>query len=147
MFESKKFSLPDKVAYKKNLKKKSQFWTDLKEFMDEKDVVCEEVIVNGFKYHKGDLVVIKVLDGGDKLKVGIIKTILLKGSDIYFVNSQYVAKKDFLGYFESSEIDTEIVFSKSSSLADDKPLIMRGTLAKFVFVLHHHISFDYIGNL
>lgn len=90
MFESKKFSLPDKVAYKKNLKKKSQFWTDLKEFMDEKDVVCEEVIVNGFKYHKGDLVVIKVLDGGDKLKVGIIKTILLKGSDIYFVNSQYV---------------------------------------------------------
>ena len=144
MFESKKFSLPDKVAYKKNLKKKSQFWTDLKEFMDEKDVVCEEVIVNGFKYHKGDLVVIKVLDGGDKLKVGIIKTILLKGSDIYFVNSQYVAKKDFLGYFESSEIDTEIVFSKSSSLADDKPLIMRGTLAKFVFVLHHHISFDYI---
>ena len=144
MFESKKFSLPDKVAYKKNLKKKSQFWEDLKEFMDEKDVVCEEVIVNGFKYHKGDLVVIKVLDGGDKLKVGIIKTILLKGSDIYFVNSQYVAKKDFLGYFESSEIDTEIVFSKSSSLADDKPLIMRGTLAKFVFVLHHHISFDYI---
>ena len=144
MFESKKFSLPDKVAYKKNLKKKSQFWTDLKEFMDEKDAVCEEVIVNGFKYHKGDLVVIKVLDGGDKLKVGIIKTILLKGSDIYFVNSQYVAKKDFLGYFESSEIDTEIVFSKSSSLADDKPLIMRGTLAKFVFVLHHHISFDYI---
>ena len=144
MFESKKFSLPDKVAYKKNLKKKSQFWEDLKEFMDEKDVVCEEVIVNGFKYHKGDLVVIKVLDGGDKLKVGIIKTILIKGSDIYFVNSQYVAKKDFLGYFESSEIDTEIVFSKSSSLADDKPLIMRGTLAKFVFVLHHHISFDYI---
>jgi hypothetical protein len=29
-------------------------------------------------------------------------------------------------------------------LAEDKPLIMRGTLAKFVFVLHHHISFDYI---
>ena len=144
MFESKKFSLPDKVSYKKDLKKKSQFWTDLKEFMDEKDAVCEEVIVNGFKYQKGDLVVIKVLDGGDKLKVGIIKTILLKGSDIYFVNSQYVAKKDFLGYFESSETDTEIIFSKSSSLADDKPLIMRGTLAKFVFVLHHHISFDYI---
>ena len=112
--------------------------------MDEKDAVCEEVIVNGFKYQKGDLVVIKVLDGGDKLKVGIIKTILLKGSDIYFVSSQYVAKKDVLGYFESSETDTEIIFSKSSSLADDKPLIMRGTLAKFLFVLHHHISFDYI---
>jgi hypothetical protein len=49
--------------------------------MDEKDAVCEEVIVNGFKYQKGDLVVIKVLDGGDKLKVGIIKTILDQRKD------------------------------------------------------------------
>lgn len=143
MFDTKKFRLPDKVTYKKDLHQKSQFWARLREFMDDMDIVCEEIFVNGCSYKKGELVVNQVIDGGDALKVGVIKMILLKGSEVYFVNTQYLAKKDVLGFYESSHIDTEYMFTKSSSLADFKPLILRGTLAKFVFVLHHHISFDY----
>ena len=143
MFDTKKFRLPDKVTYKKDLRQKSQFWSKMKEFMGEEDAVCEEIFVNGYKYKKGDLVANEVLDGGESLKVGVIKMILLRGSEVFFVNTQFVAKKDILGFYESSHVETEYLFSKSSSLADYKPLIMRGTMAKFVFVLHHHISFDY----
>ena len=143
MFDNKEFRLPDKVSYKKDLHQKTQFWAKMKEFMNAGDAVYEEIFVNGFKYQKGDLIVNQVLDGGDALKVGVIKMIMLRGSEVFFVNSQYIAKKDNLGFYESSYVDTEYLFSKSSSLADSKPLIMRGTLAKFVFVLHHHISFQY----
>ena len=144
MFDTKRFRLPDRVTYKKDLHQKSQFWAKLKEFMNDGDVVCDEIFVNGHKYQKGDLVVNQVLDGGDTLKIGVIKMILLRCNDVFFVNTQYVARKDKMGYFDSSYVDTEFLFSNSSTLADSKPLIMRGTLAKFVFVLHHHISFQYV---
>ena len=144
MFESRKFKLPDHVSYKKDLHQKSQFWVKLKEFMDDGDIVCEEIFVNGMKYQKGDLVISRVLDGGEILKVGLIRMILVKGNDVFFFNTQYVAKRDKLSFYESSHIDTDYMFIKPLELADPKPLILRGTAAKFVFVLHHFVSFDYI---
>ena len=144
MFDTKRFRLPDRVTYKKELSQKSQFWNKLKEFMNDGDAVCDEILVDGQKYQKGDLIVIQVLDGGDTLKVGVIKMILLRGdADVYFVNTQYLATKNELGFFQSSTVETEFMFTESRTLADSKPLILRGTLAKFVFILHHHVSFQY----
>lgn len=143
MFDSRELKLPDRVSYKKDINQKGQFWAKLKEFMNDGDIVCEEIFVNAIKYQKGDLLVNHVLDGAETLKVGRIRIILVKGEDVFFVNTQYVAHKHKLGYYVSSHIDTEIMFTKSSTLADPKPLILRGTAAKFAFVLHHHVSFDY----
>ena len=114
MFDTKKFRLPDKVTYKKDLCQKSQFWSKMKEFMGDEDAVCEEILVNGYKYKKGDLVANEVLECGEALKVGVIKMILLRGSEVFFVITQFVAKKDTLGFYESTHVETEYLFSKSS---------------------------------
>ena len=112
MFDTKKFKLPDRVTYKKDLRHQSQFWAKMKEFMGDEDAVCEEIFVNRYKYQKGDIFVNEVLDGGEALKVGVIKMILLRGSEVFFVNTQYVAKKDIIGFYESSHVETEYLFSK-----------------------------------
>ena len=143
MFETKPFIVPDKAFYKKDLNQKSVFWETIKISMDEEDLVCSEITVNGIKYQNGDLIVNEVIDGGDALKVGIVKTILVKSNQVFLVNKQYVAVRESLGYYESKYVDTEILVLAHSNLADIKPLIMRGTETKFQFVMHHYISFDY----
>ena len=105
--------------------------------MDEEDLVCSEITVNGIKYQNGDLIVNEVIDGGDALKVGIVKTILVKSNQVFLVNKQYVAVRESLGYYESKYVDTEILVLAHSNLADIKPLIMRGTETKLQFVMHH----------
>ena len=85
----------------------------------------------------------EVLEGGEALKVGMIKTILVRGNKVCFVIKQYISVRDTLGYYESKNVDAEFLVKGSSTLADNKPLIMRGTVTKFQFVLHHHISFDH----
>ena len=75
--------------------------------------------------------------------MGLYHTILVRGKQVNFVITQYVAVKDNLGYFESKNVDVELLIKDSATLADSKPLIMRGTATKFQFVLHHHISFTH----
>ena len=143
MFETKPFIVPDKAFYKKDLNQKSVFWETIKSSMDEEDLVCSEITVNGIKYQNGDLIVNEVIDGGDALKVGIVKTILVKSNQVFLVNKQYVAVRESLGYYESKYVDTEILVLAHSNLADIKPLIMRGTETRFQVVMHYYISFDY----
>ena len=96
----------------------------------------------GHNFKKGDVVVLEVIDGGDALKVGIVKMFLVKGGKVYFAVREYVARKTELGFFVTMHVSAETKFA--NKLADTKPLIMRGTPTKFQFVLHHYISFDYI---
>ena len=110
--------------------------------MTRDDHICSEIQVDGIEYHTGALLVTEVLDGGDSLKVGLLKIVLLDGK-VFFVVKQFVAEKKYLGYYESKYVDTEFLFRNADTLADSKPLIMRGTETKFQFVLHHHISFDF----
>ena len=38
----------------------------------------------GHNFKKGDVVVLEVINGGDALKVGIVKMFLVKGGNVYF---------------------------------------------------------------
>ena len=141
MFECNKFVLPVKVNYRKDITKKGQFWTQIKELMLDNDVVCEEIHVDGNRYMKGELIVQEVLDGGARLRIGLIKMVLVQGDEVFFVTAPSVAMKTRLGFYEGSIIETSLQLVSAFSLADAKSLIMRGTSAYFNFVLHHHISF------
>ena len=107
------------------------------------DLICGEIHVIGIRYHNGDLLVTELIDGGNTVKVGLIKMILVKDGKVFFVVKEFVAKKDYLGFYESKYVNTEFLFTNSATLADFKPLIMRGTETRFFFVFHHHISFDH----
>ena len=143
MFSTCQFVVPEKACYKKDLNLKTPFMLKLNEFMTGDDHVCSEIQIDGLKYKNGDLVVTDILEGGDTLKVGLIKIILIKDGKVFFVVKQFVAEKENLGYYESKYLETDFVFRNADTLADSKPLVMRGTETKFHFVLHHHISFDF----
>ena len=100
-------------------------------------------MVNDCKYVNGDLLVIEVLDV-DNIVVGIVQTILIKNDKVYFVVERRDASRNFLQYFETKQSDDPVsAYVKSDDLADFKPLIKRGSLSRYEFVLHHRISFDY----
>ena len=143
MFSSSEFTVPEKATYKKNLNLNTNFMKKLNEFMSRDDLICGEIQVNGNRYHNGDLLVTELIDGGNTVKVGLIKMILVKDGKVFFVVKEFVAKKDYLGFYESKYVNTEFLFTNSATLADFKPLIMRGTETRFFFVFHHHISFDH----
>lgn len=144
MFNVNKIQLPDIVNYKKDLKKTDVFWTQIKEIMSDYDIVCDDIVISGHKYCKGDIVVQEVLCSGDKLVIGLLKLILLRGNEPHFIVSQCEANKAQLGgYYNSHVAESELKMWTVDSLADKKPLIKRGTAASFSFVLHHHISFNH----
>ena len=142
MFETKLFTLPEKVLNKKALPK-SQFWDKIAPFMTDSDLVCSEVFYNNQKYNKGDIVVLKVTEGGEKLLIGLIEVILVRKTKVYLVVTRFVASKRDLGFFETESSDDELAYVEAKVLADFKPLIMRGTVSKFQFILHHNISFSH----
>jgi hypothetical protein len=143
MYSNCQFVVPEQASYKKDLNLKTPFLVKLNEFMTRDDHICSDIQVDGIKYQTGALLVTEVLDGGDSLKVGLLKIVLIKDGKVFFVVKQFVAEKKHLGYYESKHVDTEFLFRNADTLADSKPLIMRGTETKFQFVLHHHISFDF----
>ena len=98
---------------------------------------------NGVKYEKGSLLVIEVKEGGEFLVTGILRMILVRSKDVFMIVSKGLTKKTRLGYYESVEVIDEFAVVRASSLADYKPLILRGTREKFVVVLHHFISFSH----
>lgn len=143
MFNFQPYELPELVQSKHEIKDDNDFIKKLKSSMGDNDVVCSKVLVNQQNYTNGDLVVIKVEDS-DNLTVGIIKSILIKNNKVYFVCQSYQAIRHWLCYFECEKPNDDIFkFIESNQIADFKPLIMRGTIQRFVFTLHHHISFEY----
>ena len=144
MFNFVHMKLPQNVITKSQLSDSHSFNTDmLKTFMSDTDLLCSTIYVNNHQYSNGDLIVISVEDI-DNITVGLVQTILIKRDKVYFVVQKYEASRDFLQYFESKELSESVsFFIESNALADFKPLIKRGTTKKFVFVLHHHVSFMY----
>ena len=142
MFEPD-LKLPDKVKTRAGLVEDSVFNSTLRGFMDEDDIVCAEVDLKCQKYRSGDILVLEAFDR-DHLKVGVIQTILVRDTEVYFVVIRYTAKRHKLGYFVTdSVVNQESYLHKASRLADYKPLIMHGTLTKFKFALHHYVSVSY----
>ena len=142
MFNSEAFILPQQVTYKKNLSSDTSFHQELKNFMCDEDMLSSEIIADGQTYKNGDLIVLQI-DDCDTLKVGLIQSILIRNDKVYFVCKVFTCIRNWLQYFESQECEEFCSFVDSRKIADYKPLIKRGTIVKFVFVLHHRISFAY----
>ena len=143
MFNFTSYHLPELVQSKKDLKEETEFEKKLKSSMGNDDLICNNIFVHNQTYKNGDIVVVKIEDS-DNLTIGLIKSILIKENKVHFVCKCYKAVRNYLQFFESENPSDDLCqFVESSKIADFKPLIMRGTALKFVFVLHHHISFEY----
>ena len=75
------------------------------------------------------------------ITTGVIQTILVQHNIVYFVIKAYECARMPLQYFESQKQYSSCDFMESNKLADCKPLTKRGTVKKFIFVLHHNIGF------
>ena len=143
MFSYSDYSLPESVIFKDNLKDDSEFNHNLISSMGTSDFICSAINVNNQLYKNGDLVIVGIEDC-DNMHVGLIKTILVKNDKVYFVIQRYAVIRNQLQYFESKKPTDNIhQFLESSKILDHKPLIMRGTAEKFIFTLHHYVSYDY----
>ena len=142
MFSSEKFVLPQQVTYKKNLSSDTPFQQELKSFMSDKDMLCSEIVAHGQMYKNGDLIVLQMEDC-DQAKVGLIQSILIRNAKVYFVCKVYSCIRNRLQFFESQNCEEFCNFVDSENIADFKPLIRRGTSLKFIFAMHHRVSFSY----
>ena len=143
MFNSRLYELPNVVLHKKDIIDESDFHKNLKSFMSSNDLVCSSIIVRNQMYKNDDLIVLDIADC-DNVSVGLIKTLLIKDDKVYFVVQRYRATRNWLQYFESVKPDDNICeFVESKNIKDSKPLIKRGTANKFLFVFHHHVSYEY----
>ena len=143
MFNFCLYELPELVQTKYEMTEDTTFIKDLKCAMSDNDLVCNNIFVNNAHYKNGDIVIVKIEDC-DSLVVGLVKTILVKENKVYFVCQCYNAVRNFMQFFECEKPQDDVFeFVETSKIVDFKPLIMRGTTKKFVFTLHHHISFDY----
>ena len=142
MFNNKAVIIPNEVTFKRSIVDDSPFSEDLRRFINEKDMLTKEVIANGQKYVNGDLIVISIEDT-DRLKVGLIQSILVRRQTVFFVCKVYTCTRHWLQFFESMACQEHYSFVEYKTLADYKPLIKRGTIRKFRFVLHHRVSFSY----
>ena len=143
MFNFEPFTLPDNVLSKSEINEDSGLHKKLKSYMSDSDVICSNVVANNQAYKTGDLVVLEITDC-DNLSVGLIQAILIKLNKVYFVIKRYSAIRKWLQYFESEKKGESVEeFVDCNRLVDYKPVIKRGTTEKFIFILHHHISFEY----
>ena len=142
MFNSESFTLPPQVIYKKNLSSDSGLHDQIKIYMNDEDMLTADIIAEGQKYKNGDLIVLKMEDC-DTAKVGLIQSILIRERKVYFICKVYTCVRNWLQYFESVTCDEVCTFYESDKLADYKPLVKRGTTVKFVFFMHHRVSFAY----
>ena len=83
---------------KKEIVENNEFHSQLKAFMSNDDVICSEIIVNNQVYKKSDIVVIEITDC-DNIVVGLIQTVLVKNSKVYFVIKKFEAVRHWLQYF------------------------------------------------
>ena len=142
MFNVCNFILPKAVTLKNDIKDDSPFHKELKTFLSNDSLICSEIVSNNQTYKNGDILVLDIEDDYN-ISVGLIKTILVKNNKVYFVLKKYDCIRRLLRYFETCKTYDNFIFKESCMLADFKPLIKHGTEGKFIFVLHHNISFVY----
>ena len=136
MFDTSKVKLPDVIQNIKDYES-----SELGSLLHSRDLVCKEVEYKSQMYRKGDLVIIKVLnDSSEDLEVGILQFIVVRDSEVYLVVRKYSTFKSYYGFYESDTDLGETAMVNIECLADYRPLVMRGTVLKFQFVLHHHVS-------
>ena len=115
----------------------------LLDFMGDKDQLCSDIAIRGQQYVNGDLLVLEMQDC-DEAKIGMISAIVVKEGKVFFLCSAYRCIRNWLQFFESVSKEDSDLFVEHSFLKDYKPLIRRGTSDKFIFVMLHRISIQYV---
>jgi hypothetical protein len=105
------------------------------------DIVCESVTVKNTEYKVGMLVVLAV-SSQDKITVGWIKKIVMRGSQPYFLVLSRTCARQMLRYFRSSGCQGQLEMKRHQDLRSFKPLIPRGNDEKFTFFLHGKLTDD-----
>ena len=143
MFEVSYFKLPTIVKTKVDLSD-SEVEQKLKPFVcSPGDFLCTEIEYKCRKYKEGDIVVIN-RDDLISMDVGLVKAILVRRNDVFFIVRKYraeVLRQQHL--FVCSATKDDFVSVNVKNLKDTYPLMKRGTEEKFVVIQHHHISFVY----
>ena len=143
MFNTSQVECSGVVTYKSEIQDNTSFNSTLRNFMAQEDFICGSIQFREQTYVTGDLVVVGIEDCDD-MDVGLIKAILVKASKVYFVIQRYRCKRMYLQFFVSeTPVNDVFEFIEVTKLIDYKPLILRGTINKFVYTLHHHVSHDY----
>ena len=77
------------------------------------------------------------------LGVGLVKSIIVRKSEVFFIVKKYKAEmQSQLHFFICSATRDDFVTVSVKNLKDTYPLMKRGTEEKFVIIQHHHISFE-----
>ena len=92
MYNGSKFTLPEAVTTKEQIKNDEGFLTELRRSMNKNDIVCNSVIYEDQTYKNNDSIVTGIEDC-DSLEVGVIKTILVKNDEVYFIVQLYRARR------------------------------------------------------
>ena len=143
LFEIEDIRIPEKVTKKSDLSKSDRFEDAIAGFMTSNDLLSSDILYRGQKYTTDELVVIEVVDMS-RIAVGIIKSILIRGSSVYFIVKKVFANRVKLNFFVSESNDEdEVIFFSAQNLPDFKPLIKYGTDKQFKFYLHHYLSHDF----
>ena len=151
LYETEEVVLPSKgVKMKEDLVDcdNASIFGQIKYFMDETSTLSDEIKFRGQCYKIEDIVVLKAIHR-NHLKVGVIKAIIFKKDDVFFLVSKYEAFRHELRFFEASATEEELgscSFVLAENLADYKPCIKHGSSKRFRFVIHHHISVDCCAN-
>ncbi len=97
------------------------------------DVLADSVILKNTEYCQNMLVVLEV-SSNDKITVGWVKKIVLRGDLLFFLVTKKVCYRSRMQYFESFGKSTEQL-SSWKELKSFKPLLPRGTEHSFIFFL------------
>lgn len=93
------------------------------------------------EYKVGMLVVLEV-NSQDKITVGWIKKIVVRGVQAFFIVLPRVCIRQKLRYFRCMDSLSHFTMKKHEELRSFKPLIPRGNEATFVFFLHGKLVDD-----
>ena len=128
--------------YKSNVDGSTDLEKSIWNFMNDEDLLSTEVSYNCQTYKVSDLVVLEA-QSTHLMKIGLIRSILIRDNKVLFVVNVYSASRCLLRFFKAELLDSEVVFIQADSLADYKPLINYGSATQIYFCLHHHISCDF----
>ncbi len=107
--------------------------SSLSKFVQPDDFLADSVILKNTEYKKNMLVVLEV-SSQDKVTVGWVKNIVLRGKSVFFLVTKKNCYRHSLQYFESIGSSTEAL-ANWKELRSFKPLLPRGTENSFIFFL------------
>lgn len=105
------------------------------------DIICESLTVKNTEYKVGMLVVLEV-SSQDKITVGWVKKIVVRGMQSYFIVLTRTCVRQKLRYFRCTDRRSMLEMRNHEELRCYKPLIPRGNEETFVFFLHGKLIDD-----